>query len=225
MQLPAAADAFSLFLVQDVYGFNMQPIADELAAAAAREAQVLVRPVEPGSLTTPAVQVHAMDLATMTPAQQDFTAHFELSATAAQLLTAGRAAAAVGQGSGSSSSSSGQEAANSSSGSSGDGGVEVAALVLWFDVECSERFCKDCPVLLSTSPHQPVTHWAQALLPLAQPVQLAAGQGPDSTLSCRLSMARSRARHRSLDISLEYSCGSVKAARIYSMEVSSASSK
>ncbi|WIA42932.1 hypothetical protein OEZ86_008845 [Tetradesmus obliquus] len=199
----ASRAAFGTAFWQDVYGFSMQPIADELAAAAAREAQVVVRPVDPSCLTTPALQVHAMDLATMSAAQQDFTAHFTLSASSAALLSSSEAG----------------EAASSSSSSSGDS-IEVAALVLWFDVEFSARFCKEQPVTLSTSPHAPVTHWAQALLPLASPVTLRPGQ----SLSCRLSMARSRARHRSLDISLEVSGpGRMKAARIYSMEVSSIS--
>jgi hypothetical protein len=201
-----------LLLLQDVYGFSMQPIADELAAAAAREAQVVVRPVDPACLTTPPLQVHTMDLATMTPAQQDFTANFTLSATSAFLTNSSSGSAEA----------SGETATgdHSSSSASEEKGVEVAALVLWFDVEFSARFCKEHPVTLSTSPHAPVTHWAQALLPLASPVTLSPGQG----LSCRLSMARSRARHRSLDISLEYSApGGAKVARIYSMEVSSSS--
>lgn len=198
----ASRAAFGTSFWQDVYGFSMQPIADELAAAAAREAQVVVRPVDPSCLTTPALQVHTMDLATMSAAQQDFTAHFTLSASSAALVSSSEAG----------------EAASSSS-SSGDS-IEVAALVLSFDVEFSARFCKEHPVTLSTSPHAPVTHWAQALLPLASLVTL----GPGQSLSCRLSMARSRARHRSLDISLEVSGpGGMKAARIYSMEVSSIS--
>lgn len=35
------------------------------------------------------------------------------------------------------------------------------ALVLWFDTEFSDRFCKEKPVLLTTSPHEGQTHWAQ----------------------------------------------------------------
>jgi protein arginine N-methyltransferase 3 len=167
----------------------MAPIADELAAAAAREAQVLVRPVDPACLTTPALTVHAMDLATMSAAQQDFTANFTLSASSACLVssagdTSGDIAGDTAGDTAVGSSSSGVDASSSS--------VEVAALVLWFDVEFSARFCKEHPVMLSTSPHAPVTHWAQALLPLASPVVL----GPGQALDCRLSMARSRARHR-----------------------------
>jgi len=133
-----------------------------------------------------------MDLATMTPDQQDFTTSFELTA------------------------------ADSSSSSS-----TVAAVVLWFDVEFSERFCKECPVTLSTSPSAEVTHWAHAVLPLQHPIQLApaaaaAGGSSElpSSVQCRLSMARSRSKHRCLDISLEVSAaGCASQARVFSMEV------
>jgi protein arginine N-methyltransferase 3 len=76
----------------------------------------------------------------------------------------------------------------------------VSAVVLWFDVEFSARFCPERPVVLSTAPAERSTHWAQAVLPLSRPVDLA----PGGALSCRLSMARSRAQHRALEISLEY---------------------
>eukprot|EP00882_Tetradesmus_deserticola_P031842 GHRQ01036018.1.p1 GENE.GHRQ01036018.1~~GHRQ01036018.1.p1 ORF type:complete len:251 (+),score=131.94 GHRQ01036018.1:199-951(+) len=205
----ASRAAFGTAFWQDVYGFSMQPIADELAAAAAAEAQVVVRAVDPACLTTPPLQVQSLDLATMSPAQQDFTAHFTLSATSAALVSSDKVDAA-----------SGDASDDSRSTSSSSDAVEIAALVLWFDVEFSARFCKEHPVTLSTSPHSPVTHWAQALLPLASPVRLRPGQA----LRCRLSMARSRARHRSLDMSLEYSApGGQAATRIYSMEVSSSS--
>lgn len=149
-----------------------------------------------------------MDLATMSADQQDFTATFNLTPQAA-----------------------GGSTGDSSSSSTTSGGVSVSALVLWFDVDFSERFCKECPVTLSTSPSAAPTHWAQAVLPLATPIQLAAAAASDSssssTLQCRLSMARSRSKHRCLDISLEVTpvgggSGAASAttqARVYSMEV------
>jgi protein arginine N-methyltransferase 3 len=141
-----------------------------------------------------------MDLATMTADQQDFTATFQLTAAAS--------------------------ISSSSRSSSGDSSsVTVAALVLWFDVEFSERFCKDHPVTLSTSPSAEVTHWAHAVLPLQEPIKLAAaaadsrssssGGGLPCSVECRLSMARSKSKHRSLDISLEVG----GQARVYTMEV------
>lgn len=36
-------------------------------------------------------------------------------------------------------------------------------MVVWFDTEFSARFCTERPVVLSTSPHAPATHWAQTL--------------------------------------------------------------
>jgi protein arginine N-methyltransferase 3 len=172
----------------------MAPMGDELAAAAGREGQVLVRPVELAALVTPSVRVHDMDLVTMTPGQQDFTAIFTLTPAAGR------------------------------DGSSGS--VSVSAIVLWFDVEFSERFCRECPVTLSTSPAAECTHWAQAVLPLKQPVQLAAdGSSSSSSLACRLSMARNRGKHRCLDISLEVTpAGGDDSARqtvVFSMGVNS----
>lgn len=43
----------------------------------------------------------------------------------------------------------------------GKWGQEVHSLVLWFDTPFTERFCKEKPVMLSTSPHLEQTHWVQ----------------------------------------------------------------
>lgn len=51
-------------------------------------------------------------------------------------------------------------------GQEGAGSTECHALVLWFDVAFTSRFCKQQPVVLSTSPAQPPTHWQQAILTL-----------------------------------------------------------
>jgi hypothetical protein len=40
------------------------------------------------------------------------------------------------------------------------------ALALWFDVAFSDRFCSEQPVVLSTSPAEPQTHWKQTMLVL-----------------------------------------------------------
>jgi hypothetical protein len=45
--------------------------------------------------------------------------------------------------------------------------------VLWFDTLFSERFCKEHPVELSTSPNAPLTHWLQTVQLLKQPVLMA----------------------------------------------------
>ncbi|KAL6748211.1 hypothetical protein V8C86DRAFT_1188948 [Haematococcus lacustris] len=83
-----------------------------------------------------------------------------------------------------------------------DDGVELAALVMWFDCAFSEDRCRESPVLLSTSPEAPPTHWAQVVLPLRRPIRLTASpvQGCATGVACMLSMARNAAKHRSLDI-------------------------
>lgn len=157
---------------QDVYGFSMAPIAEQLRGAAA--GKVHVREVPPGSILTEPATLHTLHLDTMTPDQQDFTAEFSVQLTPA-------AAGAAG----------------------GSSGATLAALVLWFDVDFSGKFCVDHPVTLSTSPAATPTHWVQAVMPLQPPVVLGAADGARA-LAGRLSMARSKGQHRVLDISLEY---------------------
>ena len=77
--------------------------------------------------------------------------------------------------------------------------VTVTCAVVWFDVDFSARFCTQRPVVLSTAPSAPTTHWMQAVLPLREPLVLA----PGGSLGGRISMARSTSKHRGLDISLE----------------------
>jgi hypothetical protein len=145
---------------------------------------------------------------------------------------------------------------------SAGGAAECYGLVVWFDTEFSARFCKEQPVLLSTSPHAPPTHWAQTLFNFKarcvaarrigrvvltrccgaqEPITLAATAGADASARCvvciarllcarspdvrpriripapslgsaarpaaqvcgRISIVRS-ARHRSMDVSIEY---------------------
>jgi hypothetical protein len=99
---------------------------------------------------------------------------------------------------------------SSSRGAGLQGTQEVAAVVLWFDTLFSKERCPDMPVTLSTSPHAPITHWAQTVLPLRTPVLLGSQPGqatsrPYATeIKGRLSMARNKAKHRSLDIALTY---------------------
>ena len=65
----------------------------------------------------------------------------------------------------------------------GSAPAEVHTLVLWFDVEFSERFCAEEAVRLSTSPLAAPTHWAQTVLHLREPVPL--GGGTRSGGPCR----------------------------------------
>ncbi|KAL3700084.1 hypothetical protein R1sor_018106 [Riccia sorocarpa] len=94
-------------------------------------------------------------------------------------------------------------------------------LVVWFDTGFTSRFCKEKPVNLSTSPHLPKTHWAQTLLTFREPVALGQEETmlegnrsdrdevgteklPAYKIGGRISIARSY-RYRSIDISLETS--------------------
>ena len=82
--------------------------------------------------------------------------------------------------------------------------------MLWFDTLFSERFCKEQPVVLSTSPAGTQTHWVQTVLLLKEPVLMAPAAvaascpGAAVALAGELSMTRSRRTHRSLDIVLRY---------------------
>ena len=178
------ANCCSLATMQDVYGFSMAPIAQQLRQAAAA-GKPLVREVPAKCLVTQPVTIHTLDLATMRPEDQDFSVEFTLD------LGSPDSVQSVPEG--------------ASKGSSTVAAAEVAALVLWFDVEFSKRFCPDHPVVLSTSPQAPTTHWVQTVLPLQQ-VEVLGGEGGNvaAALKCRLSMARSKRLHRTLDMSLEY---------------------
>lgn len=143
------------------------------------------------------VPAQVLDMCTMRPEDQDFTTEFVLTGC------------------------------DSSSGCD-----EVAAIVLWFDTAFSKERCPETAVLLSTSPHAPLTHWAQTVLALRTPVKLArpgaagAAAAADSAreIRGRISMARNRDKHRSLDIALTYKAELgdgrvVEEAGVYAMSV------
>lgn len=90
-------------------------------------------------------------------------------------------------------------------------------VVLWFETGFTSRFCKEMPIVLSTSPYTPKTHWSQTSLTFREPIAIAlAKPGADrfaavGTEACsavkiysRISIARA-SPHRSVDISLEIS--------------------
>lgn len=158
---------------RDVYGFDMSPIADEVAKSEVGKA--LVHAVDAADLVTESVRVKTLDLVTMRAEDQDFSADFTLT--------------------------------SSSSVSS-----LCSSIVIWFDTEFSSRFCKETPVVLSTSVASQTTHWVQTVLVLDEPVPLM-GNGKEGCspgtraapcINGRISMVRDPRKHRSLDISLEY---------------------
>ncbi|KAF8075682.1 hypothetical protein N665_1072s0012 [Sinapis alba] len=90
-------------------------------------------------------------------------------------------------------------------------------VVLWFDTGFTDRFCKENPTVLSTSPYTPPTHWAQTVLTFQEPISLAPAtllsgaerrgsigteESPASSIHLRVSVARA-SEHRSIDVSLE----------------------
>lgn len=89
-------------------------------------------------------------------------------------------------------------------------------VVLWFDTAFSARFCHEKPLILSTSPYGPSTHWSQTILTFREPIAMGSifvGEkvGPVGTNGCpaariqaRISVVRS-VKHRSIDISMELS--------------------
>ena len=96
----------------------------------------------------------------------------------------------------------------------------LGGVALWFDVEFSQRACPDAPVVLSTSPSAPQTHWHQALLELPSPMELVSASsspspgeeeegggggkrgGAVSAVRGRVSLSRGPC-HRSVDVALE----------------------
>lgn len=90
-------------------------------------------------------------------------------------------------------------------------------VVLWFETGFTSRFCKEKPVVLSTSPYTPKTHWSQTIFTFQEPIAIASGNSnpnssaavgtdasPAKRIHLRISIARAT-EHRSIDISLETS--------------------
>ncbi|XP_066393949.1 probable protein arginine N-methyltransferase 3 [Miscanthus floridulus] len=88
-------------------------------------------------------------------------------------------------------------------------------IVLWFDTGFTNRFCKEKPVVLSTSPFSPPTHWSQTIFTFEEPIAMAkeesalGSSASAGTDDCPATMLRSRisivraSEHRSIDISVE----------------------
>lgn len=88
-------------------------------------------------------------------------------------------------------------------------------VVLWFENGFTSRFCHENPVILSTSPYTPSTHWSQTIFTFKEPIALSSGKSkanisaavgteasPAMKLSLRISIARAQ-EHRSIDIAIE----------------------
>ncbi|GER46302.1 protein arginine n-methyltransferase [Striga asiatica] len=86
-------------------------------------------------------------------------------------------------------------------------------LVLWFETGFTERFCREKPVILSTSPYHPSTHWSQTVLTFREPIAMVGPHKPVAAvcggtdflaarIQSRLSIVRA-SQHRTIDISME----------------------
>jgi len=88
-------------------------------------------------------------------------------------------------------------------------------IVLWFDTGFTDRFCKDKPVVLSTSPFSTPTHWSQTIFTFEEPIAMTneesvadsslsvgTAECPAVTVRSRISIVRA-SEHRSIDISVE----------------------
>ncbi|KAM0907633.1 hypothetical protein ACQ4PT_016020 [Festuca glaucescens] len=88
-------------------------------------------------------------------------------------------------------------------------------IVLWFDTGFTDRFCKDKPVVLSTSPFSTPTHWSQTIFTFEEPIAMTheesvadssasvgTAECPAVTVRSRISIVRA-SEHRSIDISIE----------------------
>lgn len=111
----------------------------------------------------------------------------------------------------------GETSANGSTGSKPNT-TWCYGVVIWFDTGFTERFCKEKPTILSTSPHTPSTHWSQTILTFSEPIAMVSSRKlnvdkmaavgteacPAVKIQCRISVVRA-AQHRSIDISMELS--------------------
>ncbi|CAD5181458.1 unnamed protein product [Musa acuminata subsp. malaccensis] len=147
----------------------------------------IVDAIDSRDIMTESVVIHSIDLATMKIDEMDFTAIFEL-----KLRT---------------------DPANNATSRT----CPCYGIVLWFDTGFTNRFCKEMPTILSTSPYTPRTHWSQTILTFREPITMTSSdafvsttaavgteESPAVRIRARISIARS-SEHRSIDISQEIS--------------------
>lgn len=176
----------SLPFWENVYGFSMSCIGKEVVEDAAKTAIVDV--VDSKDIVTESAALKFLDLATMRPDDIDFTACAGLE------LKSDLPAASVEESSGT---------------------CWCHGIVLWFETGFTNRFCKEKPLVLSTSPYEPKTHWSQTIFTFQEPIAMASSErvsdpaaaigtrdNPVVRISTRISIARS-SHHRSIDISME----------------------
>lgn len=180
-----AKGATSIPFWEDVYGFSMSCVGKELVEDASK--YPIVDVVDSQNIVTDAVVLQTFDLVTMKSEEMNFTATVELEPKfdVSKNIT-------------------GSEYRT----------VWCYGVVLWFENGFTSRFCHENPVLLSTSPYTPSTHWSQTLFTFKEPIALSeisnanisAAVGTEASpamkLHLRISIARAQ-EHRSIDIAIE----------------------
>lgn len=140
----------SLPFWREVYGFDMSCVGKALLDEASNAP--IVDSLKGEDVVTTTCCFKTFDLTTMSAEEADFTSTFSLKARQKE----------------------------EDLGKAVDDRVWCYGVVLWFDTDFSERFCKENPVRLSTSPFEIKTHWAQTLLTLREPIALA--RNPQTTV-------------------------------------------
>ncbi|KAK2989873.1 hypothetical protein RJ640_015205 [Escallonia rubra] len=178
--------ATSIPFWENVYGFSMSCVGNELVAEAAQVPIIDI--VDGNNIVTNTAVLQTFDLVTMKPEEMDFTAMIELKP---------------------------KLDCPSNDFSLESKTTWCYGVVLWFETCFTARFCKDMPTVLSTSPYTPKTHWSQTILTFRDPIAIVSGQpfaeksAAVGTESCpavkvlsRISIVRAP-QHRSIDISVE----------------------
>ncbi|KAL8154873.1 hypothetical protein AgCh_000282 [Apium graveolens] len=179
--------ATSIPFWEDVYGFSMSCIGKELVEDASKHPIVDV--VDSQDIVTSAAVLQTFDLVTMRSEEMNFTETVELEP---------------------------KFDISKSIPDSEYRTVWCYGVVLWFENGFTGRFCHENPVILSTSPFTPSTHWSQTIFTFKEPIALSSGKpkanisaaavgteaSPAMKLSLRISIARAQ-EHRSIDIAIE----------------------
>ena len=214
-------NATSLPFWDDVYGFEMPCVQKSLSEDAVKTA--IVAPVKGAHVVTDSAEIKRLDLASVTAKELDFTAQEVVLAARTDGVRGDEVDASVTAGAGEGATGLTQRSVVVDVDAGGP--VTVHGVVLWFDTLFSERFSAETPGVLSTSPHERQTHWAQTMLHFPEPISLCVpgsktaeahetsgalgvSSNPCASIKVRVGMAKcaEEERVRGLDVSLEYVC-------------------
>ena len=205
----------------DVYGFEMPAVQADLREEASKLA--VVHGVKSSHVCTTDGVVKYLDLATMSALDTEFSSDTVLVVARADGIRGDENDDVVKAGGGRGATGLTQRDPDPSPDHDTEP-IMCHGVVVWFDTSFSERFCKEKPVVLSTSPHSERTHWAQTMLHFSEPVALVphgsfwwgkdqpkrglvgTRTNPAKGINIRIGMAKCKEeeRARGLDISLEY---------------------